>query len=333
MGNKRLLSFDALKLFAIFLVLWGHCIQHLLSSDYQEEPVYRYIYAFHMPLFMMTSGYFALSSMKMGFKSFIKKKSVQLLLPCLSWALITPLITSVWITSLADANYHLYYLWFLKSCFCCYLLAYLAYRFGKFRPYALAVALIASQFILCFNVWYMFPCFILGMALKGHPQFMEWTTKKSPAFLILFMAMLLLWDERFWPFISVIDIMESQSLDAVLHTSFIWSYRLLTGLVGSVAFIGLFNLFDKKLHASPKTVALCSWGKYTLGIYILQSIILESWMEERIKLDELPPFVFNFIVSPLISIVLILVCVWIVRLINKNRYSALLLLGSEKAKP
>ena len=25
---------DALKLFAIFLVLWGHAVQHLLSSEY-----------------------------------------------------------------------------------------------------------------------------------------------------------------------------------------------------------------------------------------------------------------------------------------------------------
>lgn len=49
--SKRQLSFDALKLITIFLVIWGHCVQHLLSSDYYEDTVYVVIYSFHMPLF------------------------------------------------------------------------------------------------------------------------------------------------------------------------------------------------------------------------------------------------------------------------------------------
>ena len=82
--GKRLPYFDVLKLFAIFLVLWGHCIQYFLSSQYSDEPVYRYIYSFHMPLFMMISGYFSASSMRLHFTELITKKSRQLLLPCVS---------------------------------------------------------------------------------------------------------------------------------------------------------------------------------------------------------------------------------------------------------
>ena len=78
----RLRSFDILKLFTIFLVLWGHCIQYFLSSEPIDEPLYRTIYSFHMPLFMMISGYFAASSMHIRLIDFLKKKSVQLLLPC-----------------------------------------------------------------------------------------------------------------------------------------------------------------------------------------------------------------------------------------------------------
>ena len=37
--GKRLPYFDVLKLFAIFLVLWGHCIQYFLSSQYSDELV------------------------------------------------------------------------------------------------------------------------------------------------------------------------------------------------------------------------------------------------------------------------------------------------------
>lgn len=73
--KARLLQIDLLKLFAIALVIWGHCIQYFSYNFYSEEPVYRIIYSFHMPLFMMISGFFSVSSMKMGFRAFFLKKS------------------------------------------------------------------------------------------------------------------------------------------------------------------------------------------------------------------------------------------------------------------
>ena len=58
--KKRLVQFDLLKLFTICLVLIGHTVQGLLPSHPYEEPLYVYIYSFHMPLFMMMSGFFSL---------------------------------------------------------------------------------------------------------------------------------------------------------------------------------------------------------------------------------------------------------------------------------
>ena len=57
--NQRLLTFDAIKIFAIFLVIWGHCIGELSSCDVANRSMYRIIYSFHMPLFMMISGFFS----------------------------------------------------------------------------------------------------------------------------------------------------------------------------------------------------------------------------------------------------------------------------------
>ena len=71
----RLVQFDAVKLFAIYMVILGHCIQHLLSSDYLDEPGYIMIYSFHMPLFMMISGYFASSGLKRGLVSSVVTKA------------------------------------------------------------------------------------------------------------------------------------------------------------------------------------------------------------------------------------------------------------------
>ena len=59
--NERLLFADLLKVLAIYLVLWGHCVQQFFTTSPLENDVYVYIYSFHMPLFMVLSGYFSIS--------------------------------------------------------------------------------------------------------------------------------------------------------------------------------------------------------------------------------------------------------------------------------
>jgi len=50
---------DFLKGLSIFFVLWGHCIQYLTLGqwDFFEDKAFIFIYSFHMPLFIMISGY------------------------------------------------------------------------------------------------------------------------------------------------------------------------------------------------------------------------------------------------------------------------------------
>ena len=54
---------DGLKGFAILLVVLGHCVQYGLgevnfnNENYFEYPIFKFIYSFHMPLFMLVSGY------------------------------------------------------------------------------------------------------------------------------------------------------------------------------------------------------------------------------------------------------------------------------------
>lgn len=103
MAKVRILYIDILKLFTIYLVLWGHSIQHF--QPYCEKSyIFQTIYAFHMPLFMMLSGYFASSSMRLGFRDFFTKKFRQLLLPCLSWAVACWLIITC---GLIEGRFHL----------------------------------------------------------------------------------------------------------------------------------------------------------------------------------------------------------------------------------
>lgn len=79
--KTRLAWGDQLKCFAMFLVLWGHAIQHLSPAAYSENPMYIFIYSFHMPLFMMVSGFFAGSAIDRRWRDTFGKKFVQLILP------------------------------------------------------------------------------------------------------------------------------------------------------------------------------------------------------------------------------------------------------------
>ena len=50
---------DSPKGFAILLMVFGHLIQFTsIDNSYLSNPIYIFIYSFHMPLFMMISGFF-----------------------------------------------------------------------------------------------------------------------------------------------------------------------------------------------------------------------------------------------------------------------------------
>lgn len=93
--RQRMQSMDVLKFVAIFFVLWGHAEQYLLSGDYSDRMVYRHIYSFHMPLFMMISGFFFAMTVKPKVMENIIGKARQLLLPAVCWSVIFIVIAIV----------------------------------------------------------------------------------------------------------------------------------------------------------------------------------------------------------------------------------------------
>ncbi len=52
------MSISGIKLVLIFLVVLGHFVQYVFSKDnYLDNYLFKFIYSFHMPLFMFVSGY------------------------------------------------------------------------------------------------------------------------------------------------------------------------------------------------------------------------------------------------------------------------------------
>lgn len=97
--RKRDDYLDIVKGVAIFSVVLGHCIQYGSGAEFLEEnlffynDIYRFIYSWHMPLFMLVSGYlFSFSVKRHEWSSLLKNRFNQLLLPILSWSLLVAIV-------------------------------------------------------------------------------------------------------------------------------------------------------------------------------------------------------------------------------------------------
>lgn len=90
--NKRNQLLDAVKGIAIILVVLGHSVQFcsgLNNFDALSLPISRFIISFHMPLFMIVSGYLFYGTLRRhDMKDIIKKRLKMLAIPIVAVAAI-----------------------------------------------------------------------------------------------------------------------------------------------------------------------------------------------------------------------------------------------------
>jgi len=84
MEKERNILIDLIKGLAILLVVLGHAVQFNFPRTFDNQPLFRIIYSFHMPLFMLTAGYVAAISFGGTGKQLLAKVRT-LLLPFFSW--------------------------------------------------------------------------------------------------------------------------------------------------------------------------------------------------------------------------------------------------------
>ena len=162
---KRDPHLDALKGFAILLVILGHSIQCSMQN-FDDNLLFRVIYSFHMPLFMFLSGYLAWNK-----DINLRRKFMALVVPFVAWHLlnyvIIPSNQSIgfgtyimrWIKS---PDYGLWFLWVLFINFC--ILFAVQRSAGVVGDKAESLTLLATVFFL-----QLLPINVLGLGLvKWH---------------------------------------------------------------------------------------------------------------------------------------------------------------------
>jgi fucose 4-O-acetylase-like acetyltransferase len=172
--SKRSMYFDNAKFILIFLVVFGHLISPLKEQDGILFTLYTVIFLFHMPAFILISGYFAKGYKKKGY---FLKTIRKVLLPYFIFQIIYSIYYYLNGQKAAlefDFLQPHWSLWFLLSLFFWNLLLYL---FAKLRWMGLCVAVglgiaigfvdNAGSYLSLSRTFVFFPYFLLGYLLNG----------------------------------------------------------------------------------------------------------------------------------------------------------------------
>ena len=334
--KERKLLPDVLRGFAIFMVVLGHCIQECSGVDFKmntlyfNDRIYQFIYSFHMPLFMMISGYFAWDSIdKVKEKpekwKLLAKRSATLIIPILGWTCIEHVqlwieqgraYVAFWSIPLFVKYFSIRFLtntWFLWAVFWCFLIVFFMHCY--FRDY---IGFYIIGFLLLFAIpdgmglgayKYMMPYFVTAFYYRGwqrnerkHFQYLNKIEKVADwAWIVmsgvLFFGLFSMFDENSFIYLSGYKLIGKD----VIKQLGIDIYRMLIGFVGAGFFI---LLFRKILLMIPmyKFSMLTAIGKSSLGVYIISGYLI-------VKVGDLygkylyPNYLWNFLQAIVITVV------------------------------
>ncbi|ANO78864.1 TPA: acyltransferase [Escherichia coli] len=269
MSATRLKEVDLLKGVAIFLVVWGHCIQFLTSDryDFFGNYIFTAIYSFHMPLFMGISGYlFGLSLGKKNLPDAIMSKLYQLIVPVISWSIMLGLILNGSVTT-ADISYQLIFgLWFIGT-LCVISIIFLVSHplsVNYFLPSTVAICLLLLLLPDDNNmkmIKYLAPYFAFGMML---PRIKHYACSIGvTAIALTFMSWVLLiifWSKSYYIYITGMTLPKGGEWQQAFNNI----YRYAGGFAGCAVVMMAARILIKAKHL---TAIFSFIGRHTLVIY------------------------------------------------------------------
>ena len=276
---------DLVRGIAIFLVILGHCIQCGSGSAFNQaqlffdDPVFRFIYSFHMPLFMILSGFlYGRNASGRPFWQTLKNRSLRLLLPIAVWETLIRLASLLrgggfdlggWLYSIVTGFWFLWAVWWATvACALIEALGKSAAKRAAFHAALVALSLFTPDGVNFSLYKFMYVSFLLGYAAArgGWDRRFDGARKDLylAALAALFAALFALYRREAFIYISGWTLLGREKPLAVLA----WDlYRTVTGAVGSAAVIGLAHRFA----GEGKARLLVDLGRNSGGIYILQT--------------------------------------------------------------
>lgn len=255
-AKQRLSYVDLSKAIAIWLVVWGHSLSCLAGNDAMSGGAFQWIgnwiYSFHMPLFMILSGFFASSALQRPVHVMVWQKFRQLVWPCVTFGCILAMLYRYWSIHLDTLQHGVlffglfYDYWFLHCLFANFCIAWIVYRMPRrLRLLVFGIILIAIFYMFSrghnlFNMSTMtFPFFIGIEGRRFLPQLTRYSWQIFIASSIFFAMIFPFYDNAlnsstyfFTPF----------SYGRLLE----WLYREAIGIVGTLSIVSLCVMIMEK---------------------------------------------------------------------------------------
>jgi hypothetical protein len=221
-------------------------------------------------------------------------------------------------------------MWFLKCVFFCYLIGWIFVKAMKHVWLAALTSTVLVHLIPIFSidsVNFLLPMFWAGYLCNLHQSWIDSHRKKLlSASLAAFAVMLPFWSGRLTVYMVPIDFFHWDTLTLDIDNLGTAIYRLAIGLAGSMVFFLLSPWVYERIKNCRLTPILDKLGKCTLGLYWMQTFLLEcTWHSIGLYVDTAT----TFLIAPMIAIAELFICYQAVLLCKKNKYTRLLFLGEK----
>lgn len=329
--SSERLYWNVVKGIAVFLMIYGHCIQYcaLGRFDFFENSIFKWIYSFHMPLFMIVSGYlFFYSFQKRTLSELLKHRTYSMLYPIVFVTITNNLLMMIPNTILSrklgifdGALFHgiAYSLWFLWSVLVSSWTVALICKVVRnwFAQMVLSAAgfLIVAMFPNMSMNLFMYPFFLVGFFFAMHKHVItKFLYKLIWAPFIVFLFMIRYYKTEHYIYITPIY----SSENGLLYSLQVDMFRFLIGVAGSACVLAVVGLAffavgkaKKSLHFKPFEV-IAKLGENSLQIYGLSVSLLSGYLPILYrKLTETPFhqiiqmnnwYLYNLVVTPLVAV-------------------------------
>lgn len=339
MATVRNENLDIIRGIAAFLVIAGHTLQ--VNSGYSYSPLFNFINIIQMPLFMLVSGYaIGYSKQIQTFGDliiFIKKRSISLLIPWLTWSMLSYFILSS--RSIGNhIQYCMYHMeaayWFLFSLWCIDMIFAIS-SFLSRKAKGRGNMLLTTVFCCIFTGILLYAGTKTGMSFLG----IKYTTYYIVFFIIgWFLQRLKTTKSVFfkldmvgWVFVllSVFFLINTFKLNIVdLPDIPLWiAYRFTVSLSGCFIIFYIVENISSIDHNSVLYKIINKFNIYSLELYVVQGILING----VVKSDGVDVSTITGLISwSFYLIIMSLLSFSVIRWMSASRVARFVLFGKNK---